>query len=101
MPPNVSTMSYKLCTVTIHERQKKSMKQVFNHILETIGNTPMIRLGYVSGTHQFFAKMESFNPGMSIKDRLAIAIIEDAEKKGLLKPGGTIVEATSGNTGMG
>ena len=71
--------------------------------LETIGNTPLVRLNNV--TRGFgatvLAKVEFFNPGGSVKDRIGIAIVEDAEKRGLLKPGGTIVEATSGNTGMG
>ncbi|MCK5368623.1 MAG: pyridoxal-phosphate dependent enzyme, partial [Cyclobacteriaceae bacterium] len=74
-----------------------------NSIIETIGNTPMVRLNEVSkgvpGT--ILAKVEYFNPGNSMKDRMAIKIIEDAERDGLLKPGGTIIEGTSGNTGMG
>jgi cystathionine beta-synthase len=79
------------------------MSHVYNSILETIGNTPMVALRHVAknSKHQFFAKVEYFNPGGSIKDRIAVAIIEEAEKKGLLKAGGTIVEATSGNTGVG
>ncbi len=69
-------------------------------ILELIGNTPLIRLDrFTKGT--VFAKAEFLNPGGSIKDRIAKAMIEDAEHKGLLKPGGTIIEATSGNTGIG
>jgi cystathionine beta-synthase len=73
------------------------------NILETIGNTPMVKLNkIVKGIPAtVLAKMETFNPGNSIKDRMAIKMIEDAEKNGLLKPGGTIVEGTSGNTGMG
>ena len=75
----------------------------YNNILETIGNTPMVKMNNVvadvPGT--ILAKVETFNPGNSIKDRMAVKMIEDAEKKGLLKPGGTIIEATSGNTGMG
>lgn len=76
---------------------------IYNSIVETIGNTPMVRLNKVSkgvkGT--ILAKVEYFNPGNSTKDRMAIKMIEDAEKAGLLKPGGTIIEGTSGNTGMG
>lgn len=76
---------------------------IYNSIIETIGNTPMIRLNKVTkgikGT--VIAKVEYFNPGNSTKDRMAIKMIEDAEKAGLLKPGGTIIEGTSGNTGMG
>jgi len=75
----------------------------YNNILETVGNTPIIKINSVS-THvkpTILAKVEYFNPGNSIKDRIAIKMVEDAEKSGLLKPGGTIIEGTSGNTGMG
>ena len=77
--------------------------QYHDSILDMIGNTPLIRLGKVARGLKatLLAKVESFNPGGSVKDRIGIKIIEEAEKKGLLKPGGTIVEATSGNTGMG
>lgn len=75
----------------------------FNHVIEAVGNTPLVKLNSVSqgipGT--ILAKVEYFNPGNSVKDRMAIRMIEDAEKAGLLKPGGTIIEGTSGNTGMG
>lgn len=73
------------------------------NILETIGNTPMVKLNKIvkSIPATVLAKLETFNPGNSIKDRMAIKMIEDAEKNGLLKPGGTIIEGTSGNTGMG
>ncbi len=79
------------------------MKQISNSILDTIGKTPLVKLNKVVGKtkHTYLAKMEYFNPAGSIKDRIALAIIEGAEKRGELKPGGTIVEATSGNTGMG
>ncbi|QDK47198.1 MULTISPECIES: PLP-dependent cysteine synthase family protein [unclassified Bdellovibrio] len=79
------------------------MSQIYNSILETIGNTPIVELHNVAkgSKHKFFAKVEYFNPGGSIKDRVAVAMIEEAEKRGDLKPGGTIVEATSGNTGVG
>jgi cystathionine beta-synthase len=76
-------------------------------ILETIGNTPLIRLNKIISKnskithHEFLAKVEYFNPGGSIKDRIALALIEAAEKRGELRSGGTIVEATAGNTGMG
>lgn len=75
----------------------------YNNILETIGNTPMVRLNAVTKDlpATVLAKIETTNPGNSIKDRMALKMIEDAEKKGLLKPGGTIIEGTSGNTGMG
>lgn len=70
------------------------MSQIYNSILDTIGNTPMVRLRNVTkaSKHQFFAKVEYFNPGGSIKDRVAAAMIEEAERRGDLKPGGTIVE---------
>ena len=80
------------------------MKKIRDNVLEAIGHTPMIRInritkGVVKGT--VLAKVETYNPGNSIKDRMAVRMIEDAERAGLLKPGGTIVEGTSGNTGMG
>lgn len=79
------------------------MRNVFENVLQAVGDTPLIRLRKVidDSPHTFWAKVEYFNPGGSVKDRIAIEIIEAAEKKGLLKPGGTIVEATSGNTGLG
>src|SRR6201993_3658582 len=75
----------------------------YENILETIGHTPMVKLNkIVKGIPAtVLAKVETFNPGNSIKDRMALKMIEDAEKNGLLKPGGTIIEGTSGNTGMG
>ena len=74
----------------------------YNHIIETIGNTPMVKLNKVIDTKALvLAKLESFNPGHSTKDRMALKMIEDAEKSGLLKKGGTVIEGTSGNTGMG
>ncbi|MCB9077881.1 MAG: cystathionine beta-synthase [Anaerolineaceae bacterium] len=77
--------------------------QILNSILETIGNTPLIRLHSVTRGIQadLLAKVEYFNPGGSVKDRIAMGIIEEAEQSGRLKPGGTIVESTSGNTGVG
>ena len=75
----------------------------YNNILETIGNTPMVKLNKVTKDipATVLAKIETTNPGNSIKDRMALKMIEDAEKSGKLKPGGTIIEGTSGNTGMG
>jgi cysteine synthase len=71
-------------------------------VLATIGNTPHVRINRLFGaTHEVWVKCERANPGGSIKDRIALAMIEDAEARGLLKPGGTIVEPTSGNTGIG
>src|SRR5678815_3223559 len=74
-----------------------------NSILETIGNTPLIRLNKITKDipATVLAKVEYFNPGNSIKDRMALKMVEVAEKEGKLKPGGTIIECTSGNTGMG
>jgi cystathionine beta-synthase len=73
------------------------------NILETIGNTPLIKLNNITSEIDalVMAKVESFNPGNSVKDRMALKMVEDAEAAGLLKPGGIIVEGTSGNTGMG
>ena len=74
----------------------------FDNVLQTIGNTPHIRINKLFGsTHQVFVKSERSNPGGSIKDRIALAMVEDAEKSGALKPGATIIEPTSGNTGVG
>ena len=74
-----------------------------NNILETIGNTPLVKLNTITQEVDalVLAKVEYFNPGNSVKDRMALKMVEDAEKDGRLKPGGTIVEGTSGNTGMG
>ncbi|WP_170005229.1 cysteine synthase A [Pseudopontixanthobacter vadosimaris] len=72
-----------------------------DNILATIGNTPHIRLSRLFPDHEVWVKSERSNPGGSIKDRIALAMVEDAEKSGELKPGGTIIEPTSGNTGVG
>ena len=72
-----------------------------NNVLDTIGNTPHIRLQRLFAGHEVWVKSERSNPGGSIKDRIALSMVEDAEARGLLKPGGTIVEPTSGNTGVG
>ncbi len=76
---------------------------IANSILETIGNTPLVRLNTITKSidAMVLAKVESFNPGNSVKDRIALKMIADAEQKGLISPGGTIIEGTSGNTGMG
>lgn len=81
-----------------------AVKKICDNILEAIGGTPMVRInritrGIIDG--QVLVKLETFNPGNSIKDRMAVKLIEDAEQAGTLKPGGTIIEGTSGNTGMG
>jgi cystathionine beta-synthase len=82
---------------------KNLLPGIADNVLDTIGNTPLIKLHNITRgiAATVLAKVEFFNPGGSVKDRIGIAIIEDAEKQGLLEPGGTIVEATSGNTGMG
>jgi cystathionine beta-synthase len=80
------------------------MKKICDNILETIGQTPLVRINTITRgvtPATVLAKIETFNPGNSIKDRMAVKMIEDAERQGLLRPGGTIVEGTSGNTGMG
>lgn len=73
----------------------------FQNILETIGNTPHVRLNKLFPNHEVWIKLEKNNPGASIKDRIALAMIEDAEQKGILKPDSVIIEPTSGNTGIG
>ncbi len=77
-------------------------KQVFNNVLDLIGNTPLIKLNNITKKFKgnYYAKVEAFNPGHSSKDRVALYIIEQAEKKGIIKPGDTIIETTSGNTGF-
>nr|HPK09551.1 pyridoxal-phosphate dependent enzyme [Saprospiraceae bacterium] len=75
----------------------------FENVLQTIGNTPLVKLNKtVSDVPALvLAKVETYNPGHSIKDRMALKMVEDAEKQGKIKPGGTFIECTSGNTGMG
>lgn len=76
--------------------------EIYENILETLGNTPLVKLGrFHKGPGTIVAKLEYFNPGGSVKDRIGIAMVEAGEKAGLLKPGGTVVEPTSGNTGLG
>ena len=77
--------------------------RIFNNVLETIGNTPLIKINKLTKDIPalVLAKVETTNPGNSVKDRMAVKMIEDAEKAGILKPGGTVIEGTSGNTGMG
>ena len=78
-------------------------KKVYDNILGAIGNTPMVRLNKIAEDipATVYGKIEYFNPGNSVKDRMGLKMVEDAEKSGVLKPGGTIIECTSGNTGMG
>src|SRR5687767_14081516 len=74
----------------------------FANILETVGNTPVVNIGHLAPPDvSLFVKIEAFNPLGSVKDRLALGVIEDAERTGQLKPGQTVIEATSGNTGIG
>src|SRR5262249_7694647 len=82
---------------------RASGKKICDTILDAIGDTPMVRINRITQgiDATVLAKIETFNPGNSIKDRMAVKMIEDAEKAGVLKPGGTIIEGTSGNTGMG
>jgi len=78
------------------------MGHKFENILQTVGNTPVVRIGKLAPAGiNLFVKIEAFNPMGSVKDRLALGVIEDAEKSGALKPGQTVIEATSGNTGIG
>ena len=78
------------------------MNNLYESILGTVGNTPIVRINKLAPDHiNLYAKVEAFNPMGSVKDRLALGVIEHAERTGELKPGQTIVEATSGNTGIG
>lgn len=81
----------------------RPVKKIYDNLLETIGNTPMVKLNKIAEDipATVLAKVEYFNPGHSVKDRMALQMIENAEKEGKIKPGGTIIECTSGNTGMG
>ncbi|HDH34205.1 MAG TPA: pyridoxal-phosphate dependent enzyme, partial [Nitrospirae bacterium] len=77
--------------------------QPLENIIKLIGNTPIVKLNRIPGPEDadIWAKLEGSNPGGSVKDRIALSMIEAAEREGKLKPGGTIIEATSGNTGIG
>src|SRR6201994_2981115 len=78
------------------------MGRRYTNILETVGNTPVVKINKLAPPEtNLFVKIEAFNPLGSVKDRLALGVIEDAERRGELKPGQTVVEATSGNTGIG
>ena len=78
------------------------MEKLYDNIIEAVGSTPLVRVNKLNqGKANVFVKVEYFNPGGSVKDRIAVAMIEDAEKAGILKPGATIIEPTSGNTGVG
>ena len=79
------------------------MSEIANSVADLVGRTPIVKLNNATGENEgnVYVKLEFFNPGSSVKDRLALAMIEAAEKDGTLKPGGTIIEPTSGNTGIG
>src|SRR5829696_3844388 len=85
------------------ERQAPAGQEIYDSILDTVGRTPLVRLSRLAAavTPQVVAKVEYLNPGGSIKDRVAVALIDAAERDGKLRPGGTLVEPTSGNTGTG
>src|ERR1700680_1343077 len=89
--------------LTSPRRLASSRQMKCNNILEAVGRTPLVRLNRINQglKPQIYVKADYINPGGSVKDRIGITMIDDAEKKGLLKPGGTIIEGTSGNTGMG
>jgi cystathionine beta-synthase len=98
---NLNEVSHRAEFVSGPAKETKKMR--CNNILEAVGRTPLIRLNRIANglKPQIWVKAEMLNPGGSVKDRIGITMIDDAEKKGLLKPGGTIIEGTSGNTGMG
>ena len=101
MYPQLTTIALHLC---VFARNKNlNLMKYSENILGTIGNTPLVRLNKVTAEVDalVLAKVETFNPGNSVKDRMAVKMVEDAEADGRLKPGGTIIEGTSGNTGMG
>ena len=84
------------------QRTTQGRGRLYDSIVDTIGDTPCVRINRLAPEHvRVYAKAEFFNPAASVKDRLALNIIEDAERRGTLKPGQTVVEATSGNTGIG
>src|SRR5205814_1974302 len=107
MPARMPSASHDRKTGGVAENRarngKEEDKMITQGFIGTIGNTPLIRLTGASALTkcEILGKAEFLNPGGSVKDRAALAIIEDAEKKGLLRPGGTIVEGTAGNTGIG
>ncbi|MEY2515214.1 MAG: cystathionine beta-synthase, partial [bacterium] len=96
-------MSLRVNDMASADQQAPATQQIDDSILDAVGRTPLVRLSRLAAglTPQVVAKVEYLNPGGSIKDRVAVAMIEAAERDGLLKPGGTLVEPTSGNTGTG
>ena len=101
LPVVIETRYLGKASIVYPEEQQK-MGHIYANILETVGNTPVVKINKLapSGVN-LFVKIEAFNPLGSVKDRLALGVIEDAEKTGKLKPGQTVIEATSGNTGIG
>lgn len=89
--------------LTTHKKKLRKVVMIYPSIIDAIGNTPIVKLNRVTGVLDgtITAKVEYMNPGQSIKDRIAIKMMDDAEAEGLIKPGGTIIEGTSGNTGLG
>ena len=89
---------------TLSSKKNEDNDKVFNSIIETIGNTPLVRLSKIKKKYKLYgnilAKLEFFNPLSSVKDRIGLSMIENAEKKGVLKQGSTVIEPTSGNTGI-
>jgi len=84
------------------KKRETNMPRRYDNVLDTSGHTPVVRINKLAPAGvNLFVKVEAFNPMGSVKDRLALGVIEDAERRGLLKPGQTVVEATSGNTGIG
>ena len=92
-----------LVVYKIEEVDMPECRLLVDNVLELIGNTPLVRLNRIVPQHHaaVYAKVESFNPGGSVKDRICLFMIEEAERTGLLKPGSVVVEPTSGNTGIG
>jgi cysteine synthase A len=87
---------------SLGRRSTSGRGRLYDSVVETIGDTPCIRINRIAPAHvRLYVKAEFFNPAASVKDRLAISIVEEAERSGELKPGQTVVEATSGNTGIG
>ena len=102
MPLNLIELQYLKTKQNTTEKKLKKMKTNFNNLLEMVGNTPVVKINNIdTGPCELYVKLENLNPGGSIKDRVGIKIIEEAEKSGALKSGGTIVECTAGNTGLG
>ncbi len=102
MLPNLIELLYLKTKQNTTEKKLKKMKTNFNNLLEMVGNTPVVKINNIdTGPCELYVKLENLNPGGSIKDRVGIKIIEEAEKSGALKSGGTIVECTAGNTGLG